>query len=199
MSSDTPVPGEITSLLLQWQEGDREALAALASLAYHDLHAIAMGYLRRENPNLTLQATALVNELYIRLAQQRSVQFVDRTHFYTFAAMMMRRILSDHARRSHARKRPGDGYIRVPLHEEMAWIDAAGEDMMALDHALTELEALDPRTVRAVELRFFLGCTHEEAAELLHVSRATIERDVEYARAWLFRRLTGRECDESSR
>jgi RNA polymerase sigma factor (TIGR02999 family) len=199
MPSDSPIPGEITSLLLQWQEGDREALATLASLAYDDLRAIAAGYLRREKPNVTLQATALVNELYIRLARQRTVQFVDRVHFYTFAAMMMRRILADHARRTRARKREGDCPVRVPLHEDMAWIDAAGEEMMALDHALTELEALDQRTVRAVELRFFLGCTHDEAAELLQVSRATVERDLEFAKAWLFRRLSGRECSESTR
>jgi RNA polymerase sigma factor (TIGR02999 family) len=197
MSADSSVPGEITSLLLQWQEGDREALASLASLAYDDLRAIAGGYLRREKPNLTLQATALVNELYIRLSRQRAVQFIDRTHFYTFAAMMMRRILSDYARRTRALKREGECPLRVPLHEDMAWVDAAGEDMMMLGHALSELEAVDPRSVRAVELRFFLGCTHEEAAKLLDVSRATIERDPEFARAWLYRRLTGRECDES--
>jgi RNA polymerase sigma factor (TIGR02999 family) len=190
MPSDATVPGEITSLLLQWQEGDREALARLAAFAYDTLRAIAAGYLRRESSCLTLQATALVNELYLRLARQRSPQLADREHFFTFAAMMMRRILADYARRSHALKRSGGGSVRVPLHEDLAWIDAAGEDMLALDQALGELEALDRRTVRTVELRFFLGCTVEETANLLRVSHATVERDLEFAKAWLYRRLT---------
>jgi RNA polymerase sigma factor (TIGR02999 family) len=190
MSLDAPVPGEITVLLRRWNEGDSEALGRVASLAYDDLRAIAAGYLRRENRRQTLQATGLVNELYIRLAAQKGVPVTDHRHFYTFAAMMMRRILTDYARRAHAVKRPGAVAARVPLHEEMAWIDAAGEEMLSLDRALAELETEHERKVRVVELRYFLGCTTEETAELLGVARATVDRDLEFAKAWLYRRLT---------
>jgi len=130
-----------------------------------------------------------VNELYLRLSQVRGVQLTDRRHFYAFAAQLMRMILIDHARQSHAQKRPGSD-IRVPLHAEMAWIDASSEEMLALDAALDQLEAVDERKVRVLELRFFLGCTNEEAAQVLNVSRATVDRDLEFAKAWLYRRLT---------
>jgi len=189
MQPETPVPREITKLLHRWKQGDREALASLASMAYEDLHAIAIGYLRRENPGHTLQATGLVNELYLRLAQVRGAQFADRRHFYTFAAQLMRMILIDHARHAGALKRPSSN-ARIPLHEEIAWIDAASEEMLALDAALDQLETLEERKVRVIELRFFLGCTNEEAAQLLDVSRATIDRDLEFAKAWLYRRLS---------
>ena len=189
MPPETLIPSEITRLLHRWKAGDREALASLASLAYEDLHAIASGYLRREDPGHTLQATGLVNELYLRLSQIRGVQLTDRRHFYAFAAQLMRMILIDHARQSHARKRPGSN-VRVPLHAEMAWIDASSEEMLALDAALDQLEAVDERKVRVLELRFFLGCTNEEAAQVLNVSRATVDRDLEFAKAWLYRRLT---------
>lgn len=189
MPSETPVPNEITGLLHRWKLGDREALASLASLAYTDLRNIASGYLRREVPGHTLQATGLVNELYLRLAQLRDVKLTDRRHFYAFAAQLMRMILIDYARQAHAHKRPGSA-TRVPLHEEMAWINAASEEMLSLDTALHQLEALDERKVRVLELRFFLGCTNDETAELLGVSRATIDRDLEFAKAWLYRRLS---------
>ena len=189
MAGDFPISPEITALLRRWKEGDRQALASLASVAYPDLHAIAERHLRRENPGHTLQATGLVNELYLRLTQIREVQLVDRRHFYAFAAQLMRMILIDHARQSRALKRAGSA-TRVPLHEEMAWIDASSEEMLALDSALDQLEELDARKVRVLELRFFLGCTNEEAAELLNVSRATVDRDLEFAKAWLYRRLS---------
>jgi RNA polymerase sigma factor (TIGR02999 family) len=188
MDADNPVPGEITSLLHRWSEGDREALAAVASLAFDDLRAIASGYLRRERGAHTLQATALVNELYIRLAAQRDVRITDRRHFFTLSAMIMRRILSDYARRASASKRPGDA-ARIPLHEDMSWVDAGGEDMLTLDQSLEELEELHNRSVRVVELRFFLGCTNSEIAEVLHISRTTVDRDLEFAKTWLFRRM----------
>jgi RNA polymerase sigma factor (TIGR02999 family) len=188
--SDRSVPGEITSLLVRWNEGDREALSILASLAYEDLRAIAAGYLRRENRGHTLQATALVNELYIRLARQRGVHLTDRRHFYTLAAMMMRRILTDYARQTNALKRPGGESVRVPLHEDLAWVDACSDRMLALDQALAQLEELDERAVRILDLRFFLGCTNDETAGLLDISRATVARDLEYAKTWLYRRLS---------
>jgi len=184
------LPSDITRLLHRWKEGDREALASIASLAYEDLHAIALGYLRHEVSNHTLQATGLVNELYLRLSQVRGIQLSDRRHFYTFAAQLMRMILIDHARQTRAQKRP-TSTTRVPLHEEMAWIDASSDEMIALDIALDQLEAVEERKVRVLELRFFLGCTNEETAQLLDVSKATIDRDLEFAKAWLYRRLSG--------
>lgn len=189
MAEEIPVPGEITRILHRWKTGDQEALSSLASLAYPELRAIASGYLRHERAGHTLQATGLVNELYLRLAQVKQIQLTDRRHFYTFAAQMMRVILIDYARQYRALKRPDSG-MRVPLHEEMAWIDASSEEMLALDAALDQLEGLDERKVRVIELRFFLGCTNDETAELLSVSRATIDRDLEFGKAWLFKRLS---------
>jgi RNA polymerase sigma factor (TIGR02999 family) len=189
MSPDAPVTAGITRLLRRWKEGDREALPSLASLAYDDLHAIASRYLRRESANHILQATGLVNELYVRLAQVREVHFTDRRHFYAFAAQLMRMILIDYARRYGALKRPDSGE-RVPFHEEMAWVDASSEEMLALDVALDQLEAVDERKVRVIELRFFLGCTNEETAQLLDVSHTTVDRDLQFAKVWLYRRLT---------
>jgi RNA polymerase sigma factor (TIGR02999 family) len=191
MAVETPLPSEITRLLHRWQVGDREALGALASAAYDELRAIAAGYLRRERSGHTLQATGLVNELYLRLAQIRSVQIEDRRHFYAFAAQLMRLILIDHARQARAGKRPGS-HARVPLHDEIAWVDATSDEMLELDIALNELEAVAERKVRILELRYFLGCTNEEAAQVLGVSRPTIDRDLEFAKAWLYRRLGGR-------
>ncbi len=190
------VPSEITGLLHRWRQGDREALSKLAALAYDDLRAIASGYLRRESSGHTLQATGLVNELYLRLARVRGVQLTDRCHFYAFAAQLMRMILIDYARQSRALKRPSSA-VRVPLHEEMAWIDASSDDMLALDAALEQLEGLDERKVRVLELRYFLGSTNDEIAGLLNVSPATIDRDLEFAKAWLYRRLSsGARGDE---
>jgi RNA polymerase sigma factor (TIGR02999 family) len=191
MAVETPLPSEITRLLHRWQVGDREALGALASAAYDDLRVIAAGYLRRERSGHTLQATGLVNELYLRLTQIRSVQIEDRRHFYAFAAQLMRLILIDHARQARAGKRPGS-HARVPLHDEIAWVDATSDEMLELDIALNELEAVAERKVRVLELRYFLGCTNEEAAQVLGVSRPTIDRDLEFAKAWLYRRLAGR-------
>jgi RNA polymerase sigma factor (TIGR02999 family) len=189
MPSKPPIPHEITRLLHRWEEGDREAFQKVVTLAYDDLRAIAMGYLQR-GASHTLQATGLVNELYLKLAQVRGAALKDRRHFYAFAAQLMRMILIDYSRQAKALKRPSSAE-RVPLHEEMAWIDAASEEMIALNTALDELEKLDERKVRVVELRFFLGCTNEEAADLLGVSRVTIGRDLEFAKVWLYRRLTG--------
>jgi RNA polymerase sigma factor (TIGR02999 family) len=196
MPSDPGLPGEITALLVRWNDGDRAALSSLASLAYDDLRAIATGFLQRRGQNHTMQATALVNELYLRLIRQREFSVTGRQHFYLLAAMMMRRILSDYARRTHAQKRPTGQSVRVPLHEDMAWVDASGEEMLALDLALSALEAVDARAARIVELRFFLGCTAEEAASLLGISKATADRDLEFAKAWLFRRMSSNSSPE---
>ena len=184
----TPLPGEITGLLQRWKEGDREALASMASLAYDDLRAIASGYLQRQTPGHTLEAAGLVNEVCLRLAQPGGIPLTDRRHFYIFAAQVMRMILIDYARQSRALKRPGAA-IRVPLHNEMTWIDASSEELLALDVALDKLEALDERKVRVLELRYFLGCSNDETAQLLEISRATADRDLEFAKAWLYRQL----------
>jgi RNA polymerase sigma factor (TIGR02999 family) len=178
-------------LLRKWNEGDRKALSLLVSLAYDDLRLIAQRHLRRESRMRTLQATGLVNELFIRLVRQSEINIVDRQHFYAFAAMMMRRILIDCARQALSQKRPTGQAERVPLHEEIAWIDASGQDMLDLETALIELERLDPRKSRVVELRYFLGCTNQETAEILGVVRATVDRDLQFAKAWLGRRLLG--------
>jgi RNA polymerase sigma factor (TIGR02999 family) len=121
MASDSQFSGEITTLLQRWSGGDSAALDDLVGIAYRELHAIAAGYLRQGNRQQTIQATELVNELYLRLARQRSAQFSDRSHFYSFAAMLMRRILNDQSRRAHAQKRPGADGARVPLHPDLAW------------------------------------------------------------------------------
>jgi RNA polymerase sigma factor (TIGR02999 family) len=189
MVPDSSIPGEITGLLQRWSGGDAAALDDLVEIAYTELHAIAAGYLRQEDRHQALQATELVNELYLRLARQRAAQFSDRYHFYTFAAMLMRRILNDSSRRAYAQKRPGSAGTRVPLHPDLAWIDAAGEEMLSLDQALSELEFLDERKVRIIELRYFLGCTNEETAELLGITRSTVDRDLQFAKTWLYRRL----------
>jgi RNA polymerase sigma factor (TIGR02999 family) len=185
-----PDPGDITVLLERWRKGDRSVLSTLTSLTYHDLHAIAVGYLHRESPDHTLQATGLVNELYIRLVSHNRLQLTNRRHFYAFAALVMRRILCDYARETNALKRPGGQSLRVPLHPEMAWVNATGEEMLALDRALDELEATHERAVRVIELRYFLGCTTEETAELLGLAKATADRDLQFAKTWLFRKLS---------
>lgn len=190
MASDAALPGEITDLLTGWNEGDRSALARLATLAYEDLRAIAAGFLRREGRDHTLQATGLVNELYLRLYRQRDFHATNRQHFYALAAMMMRRILRDYARRSHALKRPDGQAVRVPLHEDLAWVDASSEELLGLDQALNELEKIDARAVRIIELRYFLGATNVEAAGLLGISKATVDRDLEFSKAWIYRRLS---------
>lgn len=182
---------EITTLLHRWSEGDREALALLTSTAYSDLRTMAASYVRREAPGHTLQATSLVNELYLRLAHLRHVKLSDRRHFYAFAAQLMRMILIDHARQTRTQKRAGN-QVRVPLHEEMAWTSACGDEAIALNAALNQLEEIDARKVRVIELRFFLGCTNEEAADILEVSRTTVDRDLEFAKAWLYRQLHAR-------
>jgi RNA polymerase sigma factor (TIGR02999 family) len=191
MGPSEKLPGEITALLRKWNEGDRNALSSLANLAYDDLRTIAKRHLRRESRLHTIQATGLVNELFIRLVRQTEINLSGRQHFYAFAAMMMRRILTDYARQSLSLKRPTGQSERVPLHDEIAWVDARGKDMIDLDRALVELETLDARKARVIELRFFLGCTNEETAEILGVVRATVDRDLQFAKAWLGRRLLG--------
>jgi len=183
-------PGNITHLLAKWRQGDEAAFEQLAPAVYDRLHAIAESYLRRERPTHTLQATALLNELFLRLMKNSRMEYASREHFYTFAARVMRRILVDYARKDAAKKR-GERAEPVVLAPELAWIDAASPELLDLDHALTELAELDPAKVRTLEIRFFLGATSTETAELLGQSRARVDRDVNFALSWLHQRLHG--------
>ncbi len=186
-----PSPGEITRLLQEWRGGDRKAFEQVIPLIYDQLHAIALGMMRRERSDHTLQPTALVHELYFRLERQHSVEWQDRGHFFTFAAKLMRMILVDHARAHNAERRGGPNTIRLPLSEDMAWLGQSNADMLDLDRALDRLEQLDARKARLIELRFFLSLTVDEASQVLSVSPATIDRDLRFARSWLYRELHG--------
>ena len=195
-----PVSANITQLLADWRRGDEAAFHQLAPAVYDHLHNIAQSYLRGERPSHSLQATSLVSELFLRLVRTSSIQYESREHFYTFAAKLMRQILVDYARRDNSKKR-GERMEQVMLAPELAWVDAASPELVDLDHALTELvdldhaltelAELDPGKVRTLEIRFFLGATSMEAAELLGQSRARVDRDVNFALSWLHRRLRG--------
>ena len=185
--------GDITLLLCKWKQGEPDALQQLIPLVYPHLRQVAAAYIRRERDPGVLQATALVHEVYLRLIGQQKADWVDRAHFYTFSAKMMRMILTDHARSEDAQKR-GDGAERVPLNEQIPWVQIGGESVLDLNRALDELEAIDPQKVQVVELRFFLGCTAEETAEIMRVSKATVDREVKFVKSWLYRRIrTGHE------
>lgn len=180
----------ITILLREWSEGKREALDELLPLVYKELHKQAQRYLRKERSDHTLQTTALIHEAYLKLIDQRSVEWESRTHFFAIAAQMMRRILVDHARTRHRDKRGGDD-VKLPLDE--AIMVAANEtdvDLIALDQALNRLEAIDEQQARVVELRYFSGLSLEETAAALKISRATAARDWAMAKSWLHRELT---------
>jgi len=180
-----PSGEEVTALLKEWSAGDRGALERLMPLVYGELRQLAASHLRAERGDHTLQPTALVHEAYIRLVGQRSVSWANRAHFFGIAARMMRRVLVDHARRRLAAKR-SPGTLYVDLGEE---VSASAEDrvpeLLALDRALNELERLDPRQARVVELRFFAGLSVDETAEVAGVSSATAKREWRTARAFL--------------
>lgn len=185
-------PAEITQLLHQWQGGSREAFERLVPLVQNELRTIASRQLSREWRHDRLQITAIVNETYLKLFDQREVDWRNRGHFFAIAAQLMRRILIDHARRQTRHKRGG---VAVPVELEAAIPVAAqaadAVDVLDLDRALTRLEALDPGQARIVELRFFGGLTIEETAAALSVSPATIKREWAVAKGWLFRELSG--------
>jgi RNA polymerase sigma factor (TIGR02999 family) len=181
---------EITEMLREWSDGKPEALDNLLPLVYTELHRQAARFLRKERPGHTLQTTALINEAYLKLIDRRDVNWQSRTHFFAVAAQAMRRILVDYARAKHREKRGGDN---IKLSLEDATLVAAkekGVDLIALDEALNKLAKFDEQQARVVELRYFSGLSLEETAEALHVSRATVARDWEAARAWLHRELT---------
>jgi RNA polymerase sigma factor (TIGR02999 family) len=179
----------VTRLLVDVRLGRRDALDRLLPLVHDELHRIAAGYMRRERADHTLQPTALVNEAYLRLVDQRDVEWRDRAHFLGVAAQLMRMILVDHARARRAAKRAG-GAERVPLDETVLVGGERDIDLLALDEALGRLAAFDAGLCRVVELRYFGGLTTRETAEVLGVSPATVEREWATARGWLRRELT---------
>jgi RNA polymerase sigma factor (TIGR02999 family) len=178
----------ITGLLVEWGKGDAAALERLAPLVYDELRRMARTYLRGERADHTLQATALVHEAYLRLVDQHSVSWQSRAHFFGIASQMMRRVLVNHALARATAKRGGDA-TKLPLDEALDLGGGRDAELLALDDALKELERLDPRQARVVELRYFGGLSVEEAAEVTGLSPATVKREWSTARLWLRRQL----------
>lgn len=191
---DTP-PRDLTMLLQRWTGGDAAALDRIVSEVYAELRAMATRALSRERAS-TIQATVLVHELYMRLLSLSGADFENRRAFFGFAAGVMRHILVDSARTRGALKR-GGGSDRVPLNDDLAFVDATSDHILDLSTALDELAAIDPRKAELVQLCAFLGCSREEAADLVGISRRTAVRDIRMARAWLSHRL-GRGSSETS-
>jgi RNA polymerase sigma factor (TIGR02999 family) len=185
----------VTGLLLAWGEGDEAALEQLMPLVHGELRRLARRHMGHERPGHTLQATALVNEAYLRLIDVRKIQWQNRAHFFSMSARLMRRILVDLARSKHYQKR-GGGAQKVTFDEALAVSSERGEDLVALDDALVALAAVDPRKSQVVEMRFFGGLSVEESAEALHVSVDTVMRDWKLAKVWLLRELKGQSADE---
>lgn len=176
---------EVTRLLRESHSGNHEAIDQLIPLVYDDLRRLARHFMRRERPEHTLQATALVNEAYLRLSFVK-VNWQDRAHFFAVFARLMRRLLVDHARASHCVKREAQ---KIPLDEAPEVSSKPALDLVALDQALTHFASFDPRKVEIIELHFFGGLSNEEVADALGVSRATVQRDLRLAKAWLKRQL----------
>ncbi len=180
----------ITQMLREWGDGNREVLEDLMPLVYDELHKQAARFLSRERRDHTLQTTALIHETYLKLVDQRQVNWESRTHFFAIAANLMRRILVDYARAKHREKRGGDA-VKLPLEEAALVVGKEKSvDLMALDEALIRLENFDKRQARIVELRYFGGLSLEETAEVLKISRTTVADDWAMAKAWLHRELT---------
>jgi RNA polymerase sigma factor (TIGR02999 family) len=190
-----PSSPRVSQLLSDWRNGDQQALGKLMPLVYDELRRIASGYMKRERAGHTLQTTAIVNEAYLRLVDQKTVQWQDRTHFFAVAASVMRHLLVDHAR-ARGRVRRGAGAQRVSLDEAAIVSEQKGEDMLALDGALTKLAEIDPRKVKIVELRYFSGLSAKDTAHALGISEITVKREWLKAKAWLYRELTSRTSNE---
>ncbi|MBI1787039.1 MAG: sigma-70 family RNA polymerase sigma factor [Acidobacteria bacterium] len=188
----SPSTHQITKLLRDWSGGDPSALDQLTPLVYEELRRLAAAYLRRERPDHTLQATALIHEAYLRLIDQKDQRWENRAHFFGIAAHLMRLILVDHARVHRAAKR-GFGESPLPLEEALVMSVDRTEELLALEEALTALAAFDERKCRMIELRFFGGLGPEETAKVLGVSVPTVHRELKLAKAWLRRQLTSPE------
>jgi RNA polymerase sigma-70 factor (ECF subfamily) len=184
-----PLPEEVTQWLLDWSGGDKSALDKLMPVVYDELRRLAHRFMSRERKDHTLQTTALVNEAYLKLIDQRNVSWQNRAHFLAVSSKLMRRILVDYARSRRYAKREGETH-KVALEEAAMVSKERGADLIAVDDALISLEVVDPRKCQVVELRFFGGLTIEETAEVLQASHATIERDWTSARAWLYREIS---------
>jgi RNA polymerase sigma factor (TIGR02999 family) len=187
-----PTQQEVTRLLVNWSKGDQKALEELTPLVYAELRRLAGRFLRRERSDHTLQSTALVHEAFLRLIDQRSVQWQNRAHFFGVAAQLIRRILVDYARSRQTAKRGADA-IKLSLDDALAVAEKRDLDLVALDDALNNLARLDEQQSRIVELRFFTGLSIEETAEVLGVSPATVKREWVTAKALLYRELSGHE------
>lgn len=187
---------DVTRLLVRWSEGDKGALEELMPLVYNELRRLANYYLQRERKDHTLQSTALVHEAFLRLIDQRDVRWQNRAHFFGVASQMIRRILVDHARAHQTAKRGGGAYT-LALDDALGAEQKRDLDLVALDDALNGLASLDPQQARIVELRFFTGLTIEETAEVVGISPATVKRDWNTAKAWLFRELSRGEPPRS--
>ena len=181
---------QITQMLVDWSEGDRAALDQLTPLVYGELHRLAHHYMNRERAGHTLQTSALVNEAFMRLVDQRNVRWNSRAHFFAIAAQMMRRILVDYAR-SHLYAKRGAGAVHVSLDQVGLAAQEPTAEVTALDEALTALAAIDPQQARVVELRFFGGLTIKETSEVMKISVDMVKREWSTAKAWLFRAMTG--------
>jgi RNA polymerase sigma factor (TIGR02999 family) len=181
---------QITQLLAAWSEGNQSALDELYPLVYEELHRLARRYMSRERKGHTLQTTALINEAYVRLVDQKNVRWANRSHFFAISAQIMRRILIDHARR-HAYAKRGGGAKQVSLEEAAIVAPDQALELVRLDEALKTLAKMDERRCHVVELRYFGGLSNEEIAGVLKVSENTVTRDWNLARAWLYQQLTG--------
>jgi len=189
-----PGSGDVTLLLEAWSNGEQSALDKLVPVVYDELRRLAWYYLRGERPNHSLQATALVNEAYLRLVDYKRMRWENRAHFFAVSAQLMRRILVDHARRHNLKRGAGVPHLSL---EQTAVVSAdRGENLVALDDAMHELASLDQRKANVVELRFFGGLSVEETAEVLKISAVTVMRDWSTARAWLYREMTSGSSDQ---
>lgn len=185
---------EVTRLLQAWGSGDSAALDALIPLVFNDLHRMAQSFFRREVTGHTLQPTALLSELYLRLHGKENTHWTERREFFGFAADLMRHILVDHARARKSKKRGGD-LVRIPLDPSLNLALETDVDLVDLDTALNELAKVDERQAQVVELRYFVGLSVEETAEVLEIARATVKRDWRTAKFWLHRRLKTPQTD----
>lgn len=181
---ETDSPRDVTQLLIAWSEGDKDALNRLMPLVYQELRRLAARQMRRENPGHTLQTTALVNEAYCKLVDQKNVRWQSRVHFFSIASQLMRRILIDHVRKRASTKR-GGGDFKIALDDAVIIAEQAPQ-LLVLDDALRRLSEMDPRKGRIVEMKFFGGLNEEEIAEVEQISTRTVEREWRKARAWLY-------------
>jgi RNA polymerase sigma-70 factor, ECF subfamily len=188
---------DVSQLLRAWTNGDQRALDILTPIVYEELRRVARNYMRRERAGHSLQATALVNEVYMRLVDYKRMEWQSRAHFFAVSAQLMRRILVEHARRHNLKR--GGGIRHVPLEQAVLGGSDHSEDLMALDNALNTLATFDARMAQVVELRFFGGLSVEETAEVLKVAAITVIRDWSTARAWLYRELSAQADDAVAR